>query len=100
MSARAVPTVLAVRARVRGAKQGRIDRRSIVVPAAVAFMATAGLASGGFPAAVSAAAGALLLRAIIYAALPVDALRARTIGLVELALGAGYVVTVGAACRF
>ena len=101
MIVRAGPTVLAVRAWVRGAKQGRIPRAAIVAPAAIAFLAVVGLArSGALPVALVAATGALLLRAAIYAALPADALRARTIGLVELVLGAAYVAVAGAACRF
>lgn len=101
MIARAVPTVLAVRARVRGAKQGRIPRAAIVAPAAIAFLAAVGLArSGALPVAIVAATGALLLRAAIYAALPPDALRARTIGFIELALGAAYVAVAGGAFRF
>lgn len=96
MAARAVPTVMLVRAYLRAAKTGR----SRVAPALSVSSVALAVAVliwwlGQLPAAVVVALGLFWARAFALLVFPRPALRARTLGLVELALGAAYVIGLG-----
>ncbi len=101
MVARAVPTVMFVRTVVRGAKAGIACRQApaAAVAAAVALAGGAMLWRMGLaPAVLAIALGILFVRAVV---LPrIARLRARTLGIVELCVGVGYVAAVGAAWSF
>ncbi len=98
MAARSIPTVLFVRARVRGAKTGERHPAPPLAAATIAVFAAALLgADGAVPLVVPAALAVLWARAVVLLVLPLPGIRARTLGLLELGLGAGYVLAVGAA---
>jgi hypothetical protein len=97
MAGRAVPTVMFVRACVRGAKTGTRRVAPTLVAAALALAAgtlVAGvhLAPWALPAAL-----AVLFGRCVQPLVAAEPIRARTLGLQELALGAAYVAVVGAA---
>jgi hypothetical protein len=98
--ARSVPSVLLVRARVRGAKTREL-RLAIPLLAAtsVALIALGFGYSGHLPLVVGAGLVLLFARAVIYASIPHDGLRARTLGITEMLLGLLYVALVGSAWR-
>jgi hypothetical protein len=96
MCGRAIPTVLAVRAALRGAKTG--VRR----PAPALIAALAALAFGVMlvrsdlaPRTAVAALAVLAIRAIGLLVFPRPALRARTVGMIEAGMGFAFVVAVG-----
>lgn len=97
MLARAVPTVLVVRACLRAAKSGE---RRLAVPLAAsigAVLAAAGLyAFGRLPVTCLILLGLLATRAAVLLLAPTP-FRARTIGIFEAGLGAVYVVASGLA---
>lgn len=94
--ARAVSTVVLVRALVRGARTGR---RRPVLPLAVTgatVLIAAGLArAGSIPAVLLLALAALGTRAAVMLTLPLPNLRPRMLGIQELLLGIGYVLVIG-----
>jgi hypothetical protein len=98
MLARALPTVLVVRATVRARKTHEKPSLmplavAIVAAAAAVFLARADLA----PRIAIVATLVLALRAFVFLAFPRPALRASTIGMIEALLGAAYVLTLGLA---
>jgi hypothetical protein len=100
MLARAVPAVLLVRGRVRGAKTGRLRLMPGLVSSFLATPVAIVLACPHVPPALAVATGAALPgRAALYGCLPLSRLRPRTLGLVELILGCAYVALLGAAWR-
>lgn len=97
MIARAVPTVLCIRATIRAAKTGEWRTGSALTATFVALFAVVMLArAGGAPAAAAVFAGIFTLRAAALLVFPRPALRARTLGMIEGALGASFVLVVGA----
>lgn len=100
MIGRAVPTVLAVRAALRLAKNGASSPVPALVSAGLALAAGIGLAAAGAAPRVAAWALAVLaLRVFALLVYPRPGLRARTIGLIEAMLGGAFVVLVAAAWR-
>lgn len=97
MLGRAVPTVLCLRAAIRATKTGE---RRIAVPlaaAAIALGAAVALArAGAAPWAAVVFATAFALRAAGLLVFPRPSARARTLGMIEGALGAAFVLVVGA----
>jgi hypothetical protein len=95
MGGRAVPTVLCVRAALRGAKTG-VRRPAPALLAAVAALAIGVMLarSGLAPETAGAALAVLSLRAIALLVYPRPPLRARTIGMIEAALGVAFVFAV------
>lgn len=101
MIGRAVPTVLAVRAALRMAKDGASSPVPALVSAGLALAAGTGLASAGAAPRMAAwALAGLWLRAGLLLVYPRPALRARTIGMCEAVLGAAFVVMVALAWRW
>jgi len=99
--ARAVPTVMFVRAYIRGAKTG--DRRpgAPLTAAGIATLGAIALAAKGIvPVAAIVAAELLLIRAAIYLLRSPSQLRPRTLGFQELALGSAYVIALAIAWRW
>lgn len=97
MCGRSIPTVLGVRAALRGAKGGPTLRWPAVLSALVALAVGLGFAATGFaPWAAVAALALLAARSVGLLVYPRPALRARTIGMMEAGLGVGFVVAVGA----
>jgi hypothetical protein len=100
MLGRAVPTVLCVRAVLRGQKSGvhrpgaALGTATVAVVAAI-VLATLGLAPWG----VACVLGLLALRAFALLVFPRPALRARTLGMIEAANGIAFVITVAALWR-
>ena len=100
MCGRSVPTVLAVRALLRAQKTG--DRRvvSALVAAGLALVVGVVLARAGLVPRTAAALLALLAaRAVVLLVLTRRELRARTIGVMEAALGVIFVAFLAAAWR-
>jgi hypothetical protein len=96
MLARAVPTVMFVRACVRGGKSGDYRAAPSLVAAALALAGGIALATTGLaPMALPLALAALLARAAVRLIRPRQRIRPRNLGLQELALGAAYVVALG-----
>ncbi len=96
MLARAVPTVMFVRARVRGAKTGAPRPAAALLVAGLAAAGALLLSARGVLPAVAAIAIALLgIRAAILLLRPWPRLRARTLGIQELITGAAYVAVLG-----
>jgi hypothetical protein len=98
MTGRAIPTVLSVRAALRGAKTG--NRRPL--PALVAAFAAWGAAAwmhrhGLVPAVALVALGALAWRTFALLVYPRPAMRARTMGMIEAVVGLAFVAIVGCA---
>jgi hypothetical protein len=95
MCGRAVPTVLCVRAALRGAKTGIRRPAPALVAALVALGASIVLLRQGLaPATAAVALAVLLLRAVVLLLYPRPALRARTIGMIEAAIGVAFVIVV------
>lgn len=98
MLARAVPTVLTVRATVRARKGQPI---SSVVPLSAAVFAALGIAllakAALAPWTAAVAVGVLAVRAFVLLVAPRPALRASTIGMIEAAIGVAFVIAVAAA---
>jgi hypothetical protein len=100
MLARAVPTVIFVRAGVRGAKTGAFHAAPAVIAAALAVAGALALAWYGLAPFVLAVALTLLwARSAILLLVPPPHLRPRTLGFVELAVGAAYVASLSWAWR-
>ena len=98
MVGRAVPTVLCVRAILRGGKTGRHRPAFSLIAAWTALAVAVLLARDGLLPWVAAALLALLaLRAFALLVFPRPALRARTIGIIEAATGVAFVVIAAAA---
>jgi hypothetical protein len=99
MCGRAVPTVLTVRGALRGARTGEVRPAPALVAALAALGAGVALAAAGLAPWITAATAAVfLLRATIILS-PRVSLRARTIGMIEAALGVAFVLAVGIAWR-
>lgn len=98
MLARAVPTVLTVRATVRARKGQPI---STVVPLSAAVLAALGIAllakASLAPWTAAVAVAVLAIRSFVLLVTPRPALRASTIGMIETAIGVAFVVAVAAA---
>ena len=93
MGGRAVPTVLTVRAALREAKTGERHRLPAVASVVLAVSIAVGLAARGFaPWTAVAALGVLAVRTLALLVYPRPTLRARTIGMIEAALGVTFVV--------
>ena len=91
--ARHVPTVLYVRARVRAQKTAAVSPAPAVLAAGLAFFGTYTLARTGLvPAAVAVLTGLLLVRTAWWLGPAGSRLTARTIGMIEAALGVLFVV--------
>lgn len=100
MLGRAVPTVLTVRACLRAAKTGQRQPGAALVTSVVAIVAGVALMRSGL--APAAAAGLLALLALRTGALlvwPRPMWRARTLGMIETALGIAFVLGAGQAWR-
>ena len=98
MGARAVPTVIFVRAYVRGAKTGVHRPAPAVISAAAVTLAAIPLAAWRTIPPVTIVALALLFgRTAMYLVYPCPRLRPRTLGFQELALGCGYVASLAVA---
>jgi hypothetical protein len=98
MVARAVPTVVLVRALVRGRKNGETKFGIPLGASGVACLGLGGLALAGVVPAIVAIGGALLFaRVFVYRGQ--RHLAARTIGVVEAVLGVVFVVGVGIGWR-
>lgn len=101
MCGRAVPTVLGVRALLRGAKTGTRRAAPALFAAFLAFGTGAALVRAGFaPTTAVVALGVLAARAFGLHVFPRPTFRARTIGMIEAALGLGFVLAVAVAWRF
>jgi hypothetical protein len=97
MCARSVPTVIFVRAMVRGRKSGRRTLGLAGAAALAAALALTGLASAGFLSwMVAALWGGLFLARVAIGAC-VSNLRAKTLGMVEAILGVAFVLTLAVA---
>jgi hypothetical protein len=95
MCGRAVPTVLCVRAALRGAKTGTCRSGPALVATFAALAVGLVLARGGLaPMTAVAALAVLAFRAVGLLVYPRWTLRARTIGMIEAALGLAYVLSV------
>ena len=100
MVGRAVPTVLYVRARLRGAKTGIARPGPALVAAALAFIGGVLFAALRLaPVTIAVLLGLLAVRSVVLLVFPRPALRARTLGLVESAIGACFVFCAAAAWR-
>jgi hypothetical protein len=100
MLARAVPTVLFVRAIVRGNKTGAFHPAAMLVSAiGAAAIATLLAVRDMMPILTVAPVLLLLTRAILFLGENRKLLRARTLGLQELIVGVLYVTTVAATWR-
>jgi hypothetical protein len=100
MAGRAVPTVLVVRAALRLAKTGEFSRAPALLTAGGALVAGIWLSLAGLAPRVAALALAVLaLRTSVLLVYPRPVLRARTIGVLEAALGVAFVVAVARAWR-
>ncbi|HVU24807.1 MAG TPA: YwiC-like family protein [Opitutus sp.] len=99
MLARAVPTVMFVRACVRGAKTARYRAAPPLLAALAALAGAIALAASGRAPLVLPFATALLLVRAADRLLRPRRIRARTLGFQELALGAAYVALVGLGWR-
>lgn len=98
MLARSVPTVLTVRAAIRAAKGGRSRSAFAVGSAILALGALMALARADLvPVAAVAAAVLFTVRTLALLVYPRPAFRARTLGMIEGALGGLFVVVVGCA---
>ncbi len=96
MLGRAVPTVLCVRAMLRGAKTGEHRPGMALATAALALAAGVWLAAGGYaPWSAAALLGVLAVRAGAWLVFPRPALRARTLGMIEAVLGVAFVLVAG-----
>jgi hypothetical protein len=96
MTGRAVPTVMTVRAALRSEKTGVRRDFPALFASSVAFAVACGLASfGRCPWSAALALGIVFLRAFALLAYPRPRLRARTIGMIEAALGLGFVILAG-----
>lgn len=96
MLARAVPTVLFVRACVRGGKTGHYRAGPALAAASLALFGAVALAQfSAVPATLPIALAFLFARAAVGFIGRHMHVRARTLGLQELALGAAYVAFVG-----
>lgn len=101
MLGRTVPTVLCVRAYLRGAKTGVARTAPALAAALLAFAgATILVVLDLVPVTVAVLLGALALRSGVLLVFPRPALRARTLGLVEAIAGAVFVFCAAAAWRF
>lgn len=99
MCGRAVPTVLCVRAAVRGAKTGVSRRAPALLTSVLAALAATGLAWWQLaPWTAAVALAVLALRTVALLVWPRPALRAKTIGMIEAGLGVAFVVAVALAC--
>jgi hypothetical protein len=95
MCGRAVPTVLCVRAALRGAKTGVRRPAGALIAAFAALIAGCLLAKNGLaPFTAAVALAVLALRAIGLLVFPRPTLRARTIGMIEAMLGLAFVLVV------
>ncbi len=100
MFGRVVPTVLCVRARLRGAKTGIARPVPALAAAALAFAGGVWLAALRLaPVTIAVLLGVLAVRSGVLLVFPRPALRARTLGLVESAVGACFVFCAAAAWR-
>lgn len=100
MAGRAVPTVMLVRACLRAAKTGARRVAPPLVAAGVALAVGVALALAGFaPRTVVGLLALLALRAVALLLFPRPAWRARTLGLLEAAIGAVFVLTLGVMWR-
>jgi hypothetical protein len=98
MCGRAVPTVLTVRAALRGAKTGMRRPVPAVIAVSVALAVGIVLARSGLaPTAAMVALGVLAVRTIVILVFPRPVLHARTIGMIEAALGLAFVIAVATA---
>jgi hypothetical protein len=98
MCGRAVPTVLSVRAALRGAKTGIRRPAPAIIAAFVALAVGMVLAGNGLAPEMAAAALAVLaLHTVGLLVFPRPVLRARTIGMIEAVLGLAFVVVVASA---
>lgn len=100
MLARAVPTVLFVRAIVRGNKTG-VLHPAVALATAIGVTAIAALLAfrGVLPLLTAAAVALLLVRAAFFLRGNRMRLRAKTLGLQELGIGVLYLATVAATWR-
>lgn len=100
MGGRAVPTVMTVRAALRGAKTGVSTAGPALLAAGVAVALAAVLAVRGtlswFPVAALAVLGVRTAGLLVW---PRPILRARTVGMIEGGLGLAFVAAVGLALR-
>ena len=100
MLGRTVPSVLGVRACLRAAKTG--ERRAGPAVAGAAFALAGGLGlvrAGHAPATAVACLAVLAARTMFLLVWPRPVWRARTLGMIETVLGAGFVLTVAWAWR-
>lgn len=96
MAGRAVPAVMFVRACVRGGKTGEYRAAAPLAAGAVVTIVAAGFAwRGALPATVPVAFGLFLARAGVRLLRP-TAIRAKTLGFQELAIGLAYLSAVAA----
>ena len=96
MLGRAVPTVLCIRAYLRGAKTGERRPGAALAAAAIAVAMGVMLARGGVaPGGAVVLLGLLLLRAVALLIFPRPALRARSLGVIEAAIGVVFVLSLG-----
>jgi hypothetical protein len=100
MLGRTVPSVLGVRACLRAAKTGERRAGPAVAGAALALTVGLGLVRAGHaPAAAVAGLAVLAARTMFLLVWPRPVWRARTLGMIETVLGAGFVLTVAWAWR-
>jgi len=100
MCARAIPSVMGVRAVLRATKTGIQRPMPALATASVALVMTATLVRMELASTTALAAVAVLtLRTMALLVWPKPAMRARTIGMIEAALGVAFVVVVGIAQR-
>ena len=100
MLGRAVPTVLCVRAYLRAAKTGIHRIAPALTAAALALAIGTALALAGLAPRTAVVLLALLAaRAVVLLVWPRPALRARTLGMIEAAFGAFFVLVAVVAWR-
>lgn len=97
MLARTVPTVLTIRAVLRGRKSGEY-RFALPTGASVAGVIIAAM-SADVPRTAVVLLAAFAVRAAVWLVYPRPGLRASTVGMIEAALGAAFVLAVGIAWR-
>ena len=97
---RSVPTMLCVRAAVRGTKTGvRRNGPALVATFLALAVATVLVRAGLAPQAAAVGLAILAVRAVVLLLWPRPALRARTLGMAEAGLGAFFVFSVAASWR-
>lgn len=98
MASRAVPTVIFVRAAVRGRKIGRFDFTRSFLAAVLALVLTAGLATAGYAPLMSAVCCGLFVARIAWVRYGPE-IRPKKLGMIEAMSGIAFVLIMATAWR-